>query len=61
LDHLAANVNANLLAVGGVSGDTKHPDNIVFDIDSDGVSKSGYGHPMCANTGDPSKLPNVIP
>jgi uncharacterized protein GlcG (DUF336 family) len=60
-DHMAANANNNLGTVGGVSGDTSHPDNIVFDIDDKGVSKGGYGHPMCANTGDASKLPNVVP
>jgi uncharacterized protein GlcG (DUF336 family) len=60
-DHLAANVNAGLGAVGGVSGDANHPDNIIFDINGSGQSKGGYGHPMCANTGDATKLPNVIP
>src|SRR5215813_3511767 len=60
-DHMSANANNNLGTVGGVSGDTSHPDNIVFDIDDKGVSKGGYGHPMCANTGDASKLPNVVP
>lgn len=36
----------------GVSGDSKHPDNIVFDITPApdlqiGVSASGWGHPLC--------------
>lgn len=38
LDHLAA--------IAGVSGDTAHPDNIVFDI-TGGVSAQGWGHPSC--------------
>lgn len=27
--------------------DYDHPDNIVYDIDKNGVSKSGWGHPLC--------------
>ncbi len=27
--------------------DYDHPDNIVYDIDTNGVSKSGWGHPLC--------------
>jgi uncharacterized protein GlcG (DUF336 family) len=61
LDHLAANTNTSLPIVGGVSGDNTHPDNIIYDIDEKGVSKGGFGHPMCINTGDASKLPVVIP
>lgn len=62
LDHLGA--TSSLPAVGGVSGDATHPDNIVFDITANinggtGVSKSGWGHPTCYNTGDPSTLPAV--
>jgi len=60
LDHLAANANSGLGAVGGVSGDASRPDNIVLDIDDKGVSKGGYGHPSCANVGDASKLPAVV-
>ena len=51
LDHLAG--------VGGVSGDTDRPDNIVFDIDAAGKSKGGFGHPQCINTGSAAALPAV--
>jgi len=63
LDHLGT--------VGGVSGDPKHPDNIIFDITQTGnggmlnpegkvgYSKSGFGHPTCINNPDPSTLPAV--
>jgi uncharacterized protein GlcG (DUF336 family) len=56
LDHLAG--------VGGVSGDSDRPDNIVFDIKENpnggtGKSAGGFGHPMCINTADPSSLPAV--
>jgi uncharacterized protein GlcG (DUF336 family) len=64
LDHMAANANSGLGAVGGVSGDTARPDNIVFDLDDKtGVSKGGFGHPTCVNTSDASKnpLPAVAP
>jgi uncharacterized protein GlcG (DUF336 family) len=49
LDHLAGK---------GVNPDASHPDNIIYDI-TDGVSASGFGHPMCINTGDPTALPAV--
>jgi len=44
--------------------DATHPDNIIFDITANpnggtGNSATGFGHPMCLNTGDPSKLPPV--
>jgi uncharacterized protein GlcG (DUF336 family) len=53
-----------LIGVGGVSGDSARPDNIVFDITPNpdggtGVSAGGFGHPSCLNTGDPSTLPAV--
>jgi uncharacterized protein GlcG (DUF336 family) len=53
-----------LSGVGGVSGDTARPDNIVFDITPNpaggtGISAGGFGHPTCANPGDPSTLPAV--
>jgi uncharacterized protein GlcG (DUF336 family) len=56
----------HLLGVGGVSGDAARPDNIVYDLRASGgaggsFSKSGWGHPECVNTGDPSALPAVQP
>ncbi|MGA8549464.1 MAG: heme-binding protein [Stellaceae bacterium] len=64
LDHLGT--------LGVVPGaDSAHPDNIIFDIKpaADGgllnpvgtlsQSASGFGHPTCVNTADPSKLPAV--
>jgi uncharacterized protein GlcG (DUF336 family) len=38
---------------GGVSGDSRRPDNIVYDIitnpgEQEGVSTSGWGHPVCS-------------
>jgi uncharacterized protein GlcG (DUF336 family) len=58
LDHLAG--------VGGVSGDTAHPDNIIYDITVNpsggtGNSAGGFGHPKCINTANPSTLPPVRP
>jgi hypothetical protein len=46
---------------GGVSGDSFHPDNIVYDIDSavdmmPGISLIGWGHPECDVTAD---LPGI--
>ncbi len=52
LDHLAG--------VGGVSGDPARPDNIIYDLGSNGQSAGGFGHPKCLNTGDQTKLPPVI-
>jgi len=51
LDHLAG--------VDGVSGDGARPDNIIYDINGGGKSKSGFGHPECLNTADPKTLPPV--
>jgi uncharacterized protein GlcG (DUF336 family) len=54
-----------LAGVGGVSGDPKRPDNIIFDITPNpyggtGISASGFGHPLCLNeSGDPRDLPAV--
>jgi uncharacterized protein GlcG (DUF336 family) len=64
LDHLAA--SDSLPAVGGVSGDSSHPDNIIFDITPNpnggtGISAGGFGHPKCLNTADPKSLPPVQP
>jgi len=71
-DHMVAwrtrnNLNLDHLAgVGGVSGDSARPDNIIYDVTADpnggtGVSKGGFGHPTCINTGDQTKLPAVKP
>jgi len=54
----------HLKAVGGVSGDTDRPDNIVYDIKENsqggtGKSAGGFGHPTCINTADPASLPAV--
>ena len=46
------------MGVGGVSGDKARPDNIVYDI-ANSISKGGFGHPQCLNTGDVSALPPV--
>ena len=50
----------HLFGVDGVAGDVNRPDNIIYDIVG-GVSTSGFGHPMCLNTADPSTLPPVQP
>ena len=64
LDHLGA--TSSLPAVGGVSGDPTHPDNIIYDIvpnpnGGTGNSPSGFGHPTCINTANPAALPPVEP
>lgn len=56
LDHLSG--------VGGVSGDSNRPDNIIYDITPNpnggtGISTGGFGHPKCINTADPTTLPKV--
>ena len=56
LDHLGM--------VGGVSGDSTHPDNIIFDINPNpnggtGISAGGFGHPTCLNLPDLTTLPPV--
>ena len=53
-----------LSGVGGVSGDPARPDNIIYDITANssggtGISKGGFGHPTCINTGDQTALPAV--
>ncbi len=58
LDHLAG--------VGGVSGDSDRPDNIIFDITPNanggtGISAGGFGHPKCINTTNSGNLPPVQP
>jgi len=73
--HLRHDLKLDYLAgIGVVPGaDAKHPDNIIFDItptSGGGIldpgpngtlssSASGFGHPTCVNTGDPTKLPPV--
>ena len=47
--------------VAGVSGDTAHPDNIIFDITPNpyggtGNSAGGFGHPMCLFNPTPSAV-----
>lgn len=64
LDHLGA--SGSTPAVGGVSGDSARPDNIVYDITPNpaggtGVSAGGFGHPQCLNTGNQTALPAVRP
>lgn len=49
----------HLKGVGGVSGDSDRPDNIIFDISGSGVSTSGFGHPHCLFDVSPSTLPAV--
>lgn len=56
----------HLLGVGGVSGDTTRPDNIIYDITANpnggtGISAGGFGHPTCINTAAPTTLPAVVP
>src|ERR1017187_7048160 len=69
-DHMVAWRVRNFLGldqlghVSGVSGDAAHPANIIYDITANpnggtGVSKGGFGHPTCINTGDQSALPPV--
>ena len=73
-DHFVAwrvRANLNLDHLGtlgaGVAADTKHPDNIVFDITPNmyggtGVSAGGFGHPTCINyepTGGPPYSANL--
>jgi uncharacterized protein GlcG (DUF336 family) len=64
-DHMAA-ISGGLRAVAGVSGDSTHPDNIIYDITSNlnggtGVSASGYGHPTCGPATTPAvPLPAVV-
>jgi uncharacterized protein GlcG (DUF336 family) len=55
-----------LSGVGGVSGDSARPDNIIFDITPNpnggtGKSESGFGHPHCTDgkDGEPDTLPAV--
>jgi hypothetical protein len=74
-DHMVAWRTRNALgldhfgAVGStagitVTGDPKHPDNIIFDIKPNpyggtGISASGFGHPTCLNNPTATGLPPV--
>src|SRR6266513_1223012 len=56
----------HLSGVGGVSGDSARPDNIVFDITPNpnggtAISAGGFGHPTCPNTSGSNTLPPVQP
>lgn len=60
-------------AVGGVAGDAKHPDNIIFDITATAnggllnptgtlsQSASGFGHPTCINSPTAASLAGLPP
>jgi uncharacterized protein GlcG (DUF336 family) len=63
LDHMGANGTVGaVVGPAGLAGDAGHPDNIIFDINNAGVSKSGFGHPTCLNPPDKTAtLPNVVP
>lgn len=50
----------HFMGTGGVSGDTNRPDNIIYDIDEEGVSAGGFGHPKCINTANAAALPGVF-
>ncbi len=47
LDHVPFGVNDI-----PVEGDPSLRDNIIFDLDVDGVSASGWGHPVCTGAGN---------
>lgn len=53
----------HLFGISGVSADPLRPDNIIFDISpgpgGPGSSRGGFGHPACANSGNPETLPPV--
>jgi len=61
LDHLGTVIPG---PAGLFNKDVTHPDNIIFDITANpaggtGNSASGFGHPTCLATGNPSTLPAV--
>jgi uncharacterized protein GlcG (DUF336 family) len=69
-DHMAVGGGGVFTSVAGpaalFASDPNHPDNIIYDVTANpnggtGISKSGFGHPTCLNSSDPTKLPNVIP
>ena len=45
----------------GVSGDAQRPDNIIFDLNADGVSAGGFGHPTCLDPNEPDVAANLTP
>ena len=64
--HVRHNLKLDYLGgIGVVPGnDAAHPDNIIFDMTPNpsggtGISKNGFGHPTCVNTGNPASLPAV--
>ena len=44
--------------VGGISGDSERPDNIIYDVNV-GPFPGGFVHPECISTGDQTTLPPV--
>ena len=71
-DHMVAWRTRNSLGldhfgtVQGVSGDSNHPDNIIFDITPNpnggtGKSDSGFGHPTCLNNPSPAAVSGLPP
>jgi hypothetical protein len=70
-DHMVAWRTRNTLlldqfgAVGStndltVTKDSKHPDNIIFDI-TNGISSSGFGHPTCLNNPTDANVSGLPP
>lgn len=69
-DHMAVGGGGVYTSVAGpaalFASDPTHPDNIIYDVTANpnggaGISKSGFGHPSCLNSSDPTKLPDVVP
>jgi len=69
-DHMAVGGGGVFTSVAGpaalFASDPTHPDNIIYDVTANpnggtGISKSGFGHPSCLNSSDPTKLPDVVP
>jgi uncharacterized protein GlcG (DUF336 family) len=64
LDHMGSPVPVISGPASIFAGDSAHPDNIIYDITPNpnggtGKSASGFGHPTCLSTADPSTLPAV--
>jgi hypothetical protein len=49
----------DLLTTGGVSGLSEPPlqDNIIYDLNAEGVSEGGFGHPLCGFNEENAVLP----